>query len=130
MGLHRGLLLAGVFHYGHLYFLSPVVAGGQTLIWACLRHSGKFPAPQIALIALILARDQKPVPILMETHIHNRLTGPGGGADRPLPARCHIQENDLLMVRPGKAQSKNAVDIIVASQVNQVLRLAEAKLSV
>lgn len=39
----------------------------------------------------------------METHIHNRLTGPGRGANRPLPARCHIQKYDLLMVRPGKA---------------------------
>ena len=130
MGFHRGLLLAGVLHYGHLHLLSPVVACGQTLIRACLRHGGQLPAPQLALIALILGRDQKPVPILMETHIHNRLTGPGRGVDRPLPARCHVQQHDLLMIGPGKAQGQNAVDTIIDSQVNQVLRGMEAELSV
>lgn len=130
MGLYRGLLLAGVLHYGHLYLFAPVIAGGQTLIQACFRHGGQFPAPQLALIALILGRDQKPVPILMKAHIHNRFTGPGRGVDRPLPARCHVQEYDLLMVWPGKAQGQDAMDAIIDSQVNQVLRIVEAELGV
>ena len=66
----------------------------------------------------------------METHIHNRLTGSGRGVDRPLPARCHVQEYDLLMVGPGKAQGQNTVNIVIAGQVDQVLRIVETELSV
>ena len=99
VGLHRGLLLAGVLH-------ASIVAGGQTLIRACLRHSGQLPAPQVALIALILGRDQELIPIFMETHIHNCLTGPGRGVDRPLPARCRVQEYDLSWSGRVKARAR------------------------
>lgn len=98
-----------MFHHGHLYL---EITGSQALIRTCLRTSGQLPAPQVALIALILGRDQKPVPILM-THIHNHFTGPGRGVNRPLPARCHVQENNLHMVGPGKAQGQDIVDVNV-----------------